>query len=95
MANTGAANRAGKGSGEEFSAFGQRLQDSAQKAGARAVVKKAEALRLTAQNLVETEPGYRGVTVEQMPFGIILSGRGLFRRLFARPSLRWLGGFIR
>jgi hypothetical protein len=59
---------------------------------ARAEAAVAEAVERLAARLGEAVPGAE-VTVE--PGQVVLSGRGLARRMLAEPGLRWPGGLLR
>jgi hypothetical protein len=50
---------------------------------------RAETLGAAAR---ETLPG---VSVEAEPGRVVISGRGLARRMLRDPAFRWLGGLIR
>jgi hypothetical protein len=59
---------------------------------ARAAAAVEEAVARLAARLGDAVPG-ADVTVE--PGRVVLSGRGLARRMLAEPALRWPGGLLR
>jgi hypothetical protein len=65
--------------------FEARAAAIGERAATRAAARLAEAAR-------EALPG---VSVEAEPGRVVISGRGLGRRLLRDPAFRWLGGLIR
>jgi hypothetical protein len=65
------------------------LEARAETLGAAAAERAAARLVAAAR---ETLPG---VSVEAEPGRVVISGRGLARRMLRDPAFRWLGGLIR
>lgn len=62
------------------------IEARAEAAGARAAARAAERL---AEAAAEALPG---ITAQAEGSRVVVSGRGLARRMLSEPALRWLGG---
>jgi hypothetical protein len=67
----------------------EKLESRVKRAGEEAVERVAEEL---VEGIVEAAPGVAARVVEE---GVELVGKGLKRRFFLSPLLRWIGGLIR
>lgn len=78
-----------------FQNFSKALQAKAVRIGRRRATRQGQLLADQLWDEIESTPALRDLELESTDSGIILSARHLGRRLFARPSLRWIGQLLR